>query len=104
LSLHIGACYSVLAESGASTISRGLLGAASALWIAIFTVLWRARRSSDRDNTAVSLASGAYIGGVATSSAVYDGGLESTAAVSGLACVVHAVTLYRRSRAHTNSR
>lgn len=52
-----------------------------------------------RSVAAESLAMGAYIGGVAMWGLIYSNDLEPTAVVAGLACVVHAVSLWRRVRA-----
>ena len=61
--------------------------------------LWRRMSRRHKENAAECLLMGAYIGGVATWAAAFAYYLEPTAVVAGLACVVYAVSLWRRVRA-----
>jgi hypothetical protein len=69
--------------------------AAILLWIAIVLVLIRVRKRL-RSNAAECMLLSAYVGGVATWAVLLVGILETTAAVAGFACVVHAVSVWRR--------
>ena len=62
-------------------------------------LLWRRVSKRRQENSAECLLLGAYIGGVATWAAAFAYELEPTAVLAGFACVVYAVSLWRRVRA-----